>query len=132
MSFFHCLGRAKESVQVRGVLKHFYGEGLSAPRPTPKLEDHNLSAVHDCLFNLFAATLRIWRPSLHPQPEDAPCRGDKGPPIYFGFHKNWDFLGKMYNSALQGTHCTMGLILHILIRDVYFKSSCVYHLFINW
>jgi len=88
MSFFHCLGRAKESVQVRGVLKHFYGEGLSAPRPTPKLEDHNLSAVHDCLFNLFAATLRIWRPSLHPQPEDAPCRGDKGPPIYFGFHKN--------------------------------------------
>jgi hypothetical protein len=38
-----------------------------------------LSAVRDCLFNVFAATLRIWRPSLHPQPEDAPCRGDKGP-----------------------------------------------------
>jgi len=30
---------------------------LLAPRPTPKLEDHPLSAVHDCLFNLFAATL---------------------------------------------------------------------------
>jgi len=44
MSFFHCLGRAKESVQVRGALKHFvtkivYGEGLLAPRQTPKLED---------------------------------------------------------------------------------------------
>jgi hypothetical protein len=33
----------------------FYGEELLAPRPTPKLEDHPLSAVHDCLFNIFAA-----------------------------------------------------------------------------
>ena len=31
----------------------------SAPRPTPKLEDHPLSAVRDCLFNIFAATLHI-------------------------------------------------------------------------
>jgi hypothetical protein len=30
---------------------------LLAPRPTPKLEDHTLSAVRDCLFNVFAATL---------------------------------------------------------------------------
>ena len=37
----------------------FYREWLLAPRPTPKLEDHPLSAVHDCLFNLFAATLHI-------------------------------------------------------------------------
>jgi hypothetical protein len=36
---------------------HFYGEELLAPRPTPKLEDHPLSAVRDCLFNVFAATL---------------------------------------------------------------------------
>jgi hypothetical protein len=35
-----------------------------------------LSAVRDCLFNIFAATLHIWR-LLHPQPEDAPCRGDR-------------------------------------------------------
>jgi len=37
----------------------FYREGLLAPRPTPKLEDHTSSAVRDCLFNLFAATLLI-------------------------------------------------------------------------
>ena len=37
----------------------FYGGELSAPRPTPKLEDHPLSAARDCLFNLFAATLHI-------------------------------------------------------------------------
>jgi hypothetical protein len=37
----------------------FYGDELLAPRPTPKLEDHPLSALHDCLFNIFAATLSI-------------------------------------------------------------------------
>ena len=39
--------------------KVFYREGLLAPRPTPKLEAHPSSAVRDCLFNLFAATLLI-------------------------------------------------------------------------
>jgi hypothetical protein len=56
----------------------FYGEELLEPLPTPKLEDHPLSAGRDCLFNVFAATLHIRRPFLHPQPEDAPCRGDRG------------------------------------------------------
>ena len=62
--FFRCLGRTKVSDQVRGFLcehfvtRHvFYGEKLLAPCPTPKLEDHTLSAVLDCLFNMFAATL---------------------------------------------------------------------------
>ena len=40
-------------------MMRFYGEDLLAPRPTPKLEDHPLSAVRDCLFNIFAATLHI-------------------------------------------------------------------------
>jgi hypothetical protein len=57
----------------------FYGEELLAPCPTHKLEDHPLSAVRDCLFGIFAATLQNWRALLHPQPEDMPCRGDKGP-----------------------------------------------------
>ena len=34
-------------------------EALLAPRPTPKLQDHPLSAVRDCLFNIFAAILHI-------------------------------------------------------------------------
>ncbi|PNF43962.1 hypothetical protein B7P43_G00918 [Cryptotermes secundus] len=34
----------------------FYCE-LLAPRPTLKLEGHPLSAVRDCLFNIFAASL---------------------------------------------------------------------------
>jgi hypothetical protein len=32
----------------------FYGEDLKPPRPTPKLEDHHLSDVHDYLFIIFA------------------------------------------------------------------------------
>jgi hypothetical protein len=41
----------------------FYDEKLLAPRATPKLEDHILSAVRDCLFNIFAANHHTWRPS---------------------------------------------------------------------
>jgi len=37
----------------------FYGEELLAACPTPKLEDHTLSAVRNCLFNVFATTLLI-------------------------------------------------------------------------
>ena len=37
----------------------FYGEYLLAPRPTPKLENHRLSAVCDFLFNIFRAAPHI-------------------------------------------------------------------------
>jgi hypothetical protein len=41
----------------------FYGEDMLAPRPTPKLECHSLSAVRNCLFSTFANTLHILGPS---------------------------------------------------------------------
>jgi hypothetical protein len=68
ISIFWCLGRARESVHFLGPCKYFathifYGEGLLALAQTPKLEGHPLSAVRNCLFNIFAATLHIWRPS---------------------------------------------------------------------
>jgi hypothetical protein len=37
----------------------FYGEGLLAPRPTPKLENHPFPFVRCCLFNIFAAKLQL-------------------------------------------------------------------------
>jgi hypothetical protein len=40
-----------------------YCEELLAPHPHPKLEVHILSAVHDCLLNIFTATHHIWRSS---------------------------------------------------------------------
>jgi hypothetical protein len=52
------------------------------PRPPPKLEDIPLSAVHDCLLNMFAATHHIWRPSppLIKRGSAMPCR--QGPTYY--------------------------------------------------
>ena len=38
---------------------NFYIEELP-PRPNPKLEDHPLSAVRNCLFNILAAILHFW------------------------------------------------------------------------
>ena len=40
-------------------LVRYYGEELFAPRQTPKLEDHPLPTVRECLCNIFAATLHI-------------------------------------------------------------------------
>jgi hypothetical protein len=49
--------------------KCFYCVRLLASCQTPKLEDHSWSAVHNYLFNTFAANLHIWRPIPHPQPK---------------------------------------------------------------
>jgi hypothetical protein len=66
MSIFLRLGCSfKESVCVAFLDEFvFYGEGLLAPHPTSKLEDHPLSFVRGCLFNIFAANPQSWRPSL--------------------------------------------------------------------
>jgi hypothetical protein len=52
--------------------------GVVSPLLGPKLEDHSLSAVRDCLFNILAATLHIWR-LCPPHPKDAPRRGNRHP-----------------------------------------------------
>ena len=54
------------------------GEQL-ASRRTPRLDDHPLSALLDCLLSVFASTQHMWEPFLHPQPDDAPFRGDRDP-----------------------------------------------------
>jgi hypothetical protein len=38
-----------------------YSKVLLAPCPIPKLEDYLLLAVSDCLFNIYAAVLHIWK-----------------------------------------------------------------------
>ena len=65
-SLFRCLGRTKSISPSPRLCLWIYRnkircnrEELLAPRPTNKLEDHPLSAVSDCLFNIFAATLHI-------------------------------------------------------------------------
>jgi hypothetical protein len=43
----------------RNRTSFLYGVELLAPRPTHKVDDHPLSAICDCLFDVFAATLHI-------------------------------------------------------------------------
>ena len=66
MSLFRCLDRTKVSVQVWGLLYEcfvtryrFYDQELLAPRSTSRLENRHLSAVCDCLLNIFATSLYI-------------------------------------------------------------------------
>ena len=58
-SVLFCLQRKHLAYEYFLTFFFFRGEELLAPRPTPKLEDHPLSAIRDCLFNLFAAILHI-------------------------------------------------------------------------
>jgi hypothetical protein len=54
----------------------FYGEKFSALRPTPEAGGPCLAGyIRECSFNIFAFTLRIWKP-FHHQPEEASCCGD--------------------------------------------------------
>jgi hypothetical protein len=62
MFLFRCLDRTGVSVQIRGSCKNFVTGYLFTVRSCyhlaqTKLEDHPLSTVRDCLFNIFAATL---------------------------------------------------------------------------
>jgi hypothetical protein len=41
------------------------------------MEDHLTSAVRNCVFNIFAAAIRIYGGILYPRPESMPCRAAK-------------------------------------------------------
>jgi hypothetical protein len=85
ISLFRCLDRARESVHFRGPCTYFatnimfYSGGAVSPRPIPKLEGHS------CRLSATAYSIYSQLPSipgghlLYPQPEVAPCRGDKAP-----------------------------------------------------
>jgi hypothetical protein len=55
----------------------FLREKLLTPHPNPNLGDRPLSAVRDCLLNIFAATLYFWRPPTRFEPQGVPYRFDK-------------------------------------------------------
>jgi len=54
----------------------FHREELLAPRPIPKLEYHPLSALRDCLFNIFPTTIHIVGRSSIPNRRTR-CLGDR-------------------------------------------------------
>jgi hypothetical protein len=72
---------SRGSISLLWVLHNscFYGEALLAPRPTPKLEDHPLVGCPRLLIQFILSYPPYRRTFLHPQPEDAPCRGVRDP-----------------------------------------------------
>ena len=58
-------------------------------RPTPKLEDHPLSAVLDFFFQFICSYPPYRRPFLRLQPEDAPSHGDRDPQTRSGASLVW-------------------------------------------
>jgi hypothetical protein len=85
ISIFRCLGRARDSVLVRGcvirlVTRVFTGGGgwvTSPPTPSCRTTTCRQSAT---AFSIYSQLLSIFGGRLlHPQPEDAPCRRDRGP-----------------------------------------------------
>jgi hypothetical protein len=106
----------------------FYGEELLAPRPTPKLEGHPLSAVRDCLFNIFAATLPCHHSLARPQVAD-------------GVHSCGPLKYMVYGKTLQITFQCPLKIPHIVYKtcqqdnhrnDIFSDSkSLIYDVMIN-
>jgi hypothetical protein len=76
-SFMQRIRQSLKLIQVFVTSLFSYGEVLLTPRPKQQLEDHLLSFVRSSPPNILAVTLNFWRPSLHPEPEDAPWCGDK-------------------------------------------------------
>jgi len=83
----------------------FYGAEFLSPRPTPKLEDHPLSAVRDYLFNIFAA------------------------PLHAGGHSSICNL-RTHHAVVRGTHLSwyLGLNVHKTCSPI--KSASREHCFI--
>ena len=65
----------------------FYGEELLAPRQ-PQAGEPPLVGCPRLLFLYIRSYPPYRRPFLHPQPEDAPCRGNRDPPITYNNNNN--------------------------------------------
>jgi hypothetical protein len=65
MSFQKNCASVRNFLTVNNMLG-FYGEGLLTPQPIHKLEEYSLSAIHNCLFSVSAASLHIYIWMLSP------------------------------------------------------------------
>jgi hypothetical protein len=84
ISIFHSLGRlSKESVQVRGSLEVFVTScflrwGVVNPKPNPPSWRATPCYLFVTAYSIYSQLTSIaGGRSLHPQPEDAPCCGDR-------------------------------------------------------
>ena len=77
----------------------FYGEELSTSRPNPKAGGPPLVSCPRLLIQYIRSHPPHWRPFLYPQPEDAPCRGDRDPLIMDCLHLLIRCVWRRYNAV---------------------------------
>jgi hypothetical protein len=94
----------------------FYGEELLAPRPTPQVGGPHLVGCPRLLIQYIHSYPPYWRPFFHPQPEDAPCRGDRDPLLTPIIHISvGKYLGRILVDALQRVaRVTLGILSRIM------------------
>ena len=87
MSLFRCLCRTKVSVQVRGFVCEYFvtkyvltGRSFSTS-PNSQAGGPPLVGCPRLFIQYIRSCPPYRRPFLHPQPEDAPCPGDRDPII---------------------------------------------------
>ena len=81
---YHSISQCTRHVFIFSNKASFYGQEWSTPRPLQ-------GGPHfvDCprlLIQHIGSYPPYWRPFLHPQPEDAPCPGDRDPLITYKLH----------------------------------------------
>jgi hypothetical protein len=96
-------------VTFRNLLILNIEELLDFLAPPPRLEEHPLLAVHHSLFNIFLATLHIWRPALHPQHEDVPS-------VILEILVMWSWSLKTQDAVLLGTVQILSWLLKTLAK----------------
>jgi hypothetical protein len=88
MCLFHCSGRTRGSDRARGtwicfVTRTALRQGFVGTTPKPQVGGLPLVGSQRLLVQYIRSYPRQWRPFLHPQPEDAPCRTDRDPLIKY-------------------------------------------------
>jgi len=89
ISLFHRVRRTRILVQVRGSCKHFVTwyflrRKVVSTSSNPQAGGPQLVGRPRLLIQYIRSYPPYWRPFLHPQPEKAPCRGDRDPLITEG------------------------------------------------
>jgi hypothetical protein len=84
----------------------------------------------------YSITVHSWRPFLHPQPEDAPCGGDRDPPItgnsYKGNKSTGQWMRPLTSICCRGyelvelcIHCPYIITQHLMKYWLEFTSTRV-------
>ena len=142
MSLFHSLGRTTVSVQVRGVLcdipqqDTFLRWGVISTSPNPQAGGPPYVGCSRLLMQYIRSYPPCWRPFLHPQPEDASCRGDWDPPLKalvtwyrLAFSVKLIFCGLPHFCRIWGENINR-YVFFTFVRCIFILSK--FYLITNW